>query len=162
MDNHGSKNGKAVFWIRAALFLAFGLIGPLFFIMWRYGVLTGEATQGSLWGFWTILAGIVSYIIIRYIAREIDAVFPESMGAQLLRGFVSVVVPLLIVYLVLGALDDTIEELTDCVLACTLCEAVAIVVNPFPRLAREKGLELKSKTIKEAVKAVMEALKGDK
>ena len=156
------KKQKTIFAIRLTAFLLFGLIGPVCFIMWRYGIFTGEWTEGSLWGFWTILAAIVLFICARYVLRELTSIFPSSRAVGIFNGLAKVVLPLILVYAALNSLQDTLEQLTQSVLACIGFEAVAVCVNPFPEWVGEHQREKEGRSFAEFAKTfVAEWRKGE-
>lgn len=63
------------------------------------------------------------------------------MTYQILNGLIKVILPLLLVYVVVNALEENLRQFKQCLFIVIGCEAVAIVVNPFPKYMHDKGIE---------------------
>lgn len=63
------------------------------------------------------------------------------MTYQILSGLIKVILPLLLVYLVVNAIEGSIHQFKQALFVVIGCEAVAIVVNPFPKYMHDKGIE---------------------
>ena len=63
------------------------------------------------------------------------------MTYQILSGLIKVILPLILVYLVVNAIEDSIRQFKQALFIVIGCEAIAIVVNPFPKYMHDKGIE---------------------
>lgn len=131
---------QRTFIIRAALFVLFGALLPIVFVLWRYDIFTdGPHAIGGV----GLLVGIIAIIASIYVIHEVRTTLPYSFLTQVLTGIARVVVPLLGIYILLDFMKDSIYLLSQSVLATMLCECVAIPVNPFPKWKHDHGIEEK-------------------
>lgn len=63
------------------------------------------------------------------------------MTYQILSGLVKVILPLVLVYCVVSALEDSIRLFKQALFVTIGCECIAIVVNPFPKYMKDKKIE---------------------
>ena len=63
------------------------------------------------------------------------------MTYQILSGLIKVILPLLLLLIFINALEDSIKQFKQALCIVIGCEAVAIVVNPFPKYMNDKGIE---------------------
>lgn len=155
------KKKKIIFIARLAFFIIFGAIVPVCFVAWRYGLFTSGEVKFTTAG-WGIIASVVLFVILRYVMGQVSVVLPWSLFSQVITGFMKVILPLLCLYFILNSIEDSLELLTQSVLAIILCESVAICVNPFPQWRRDHGIEEKNKDFSEFAKTFVKTWKEDK
>ena len=132
------ENEKKIFIARVILFVIFGCILPFTFIAWRYQIFRG--TQISLTG-WGFLAILIVFFFVWYCLKILKNSIPFSMTYQILSGAIKVILPLILVLLVVNALEDSIRLFKQALIVVICSEAIAIVVNPFPKYMHDKGIE---------------------
>lgn len=132
------ENEKKIFVARVILFIIFGCVLPFTFIAWRYQIFKG--TQISLTG-WGFIAILIVFFFVWYCLKVLKNSIPFSMTYQILSGLIKVILPLLLVYLVVNAIEGSIHQFKQALFVVIGCESVAIVVNPFPKYMHDKGIE---------------------
>ena len=132
---------KKSFVIRSILFSLFACIVPFVFIAWRYSIFNvKDNPRVSLTG-WGFVGIIIVFFFVRYMVLVIKKSIPHSLLAQVINGFIRVLMPLILVYVVIGAIQSSIELFKQALVITIVSEALAIVVNPFPQYMFEKGVE---------------------
>lgn len=132
---------KKVFVLRAIFFTLFACIIPFVFIAWRYSIFSvKENPRISLTG-WGFVGVIIVFFFIRYLIMVIKKSIPHSLLAQVVNGFIKVLMPLILVYVVIGALESGLYLFKQALVITIISEAIAIVINPFPQYMYEKGIE---------------------
>lgn len=132
---------KKVFVLRAIFFTLFACIIPFVFIAWRYSIFNvKENPRISLTG-WGFVGVIIVFFFIRYLIMVIKKSIPHSLLAQVVNGFIKVLMPLILVYVVIGALESGLYLFKQALVITIISEAIAIVINPFPQYMYEKGIE---------------------
>lgn len=130
---------KTVFMTRFVIWTAFAAGLPFAFIAWRYQIFT-PTTQMRLtgWGFVAILI-LVAFVatLIRYVYKGLK----PGLGKQCIAGFVKVVLPLCIVYLLVNSIESTIHLFKQALGCVILCETAAIPFNPFPAWLEKRRKE---------------------
>jgi DNA integrity scanning protein DisA with diadenylate cyclase activity len=132
---------KKLFVLRALFFSLFACIIPFVFIAWRYSIFSvKENPKISLTG-WGFVAIIIVFFFVRYLVMVIKKSIPHSLLAQVINGFIKVLMPLILVYVVIGALESGLYLFKQALVITIISEAIAIVINPFPQYMFEKGVE---------------------
>lgn len=132
---------KKLFVFRAIFFTLFACVIPFVFIAWRYSIFSvKENPRISLTG-WGFVAIIIVFFFIRYLIEVIKKSIPHSLLAQCVNGFIKVLMPLILVYVVIGALESGLYLFKQALVITIISEAIAIVINPFPQYMFEKGIE---------------------
>ena len=135
------KLSKKAFVLRAILFTLFACIIPFVFIAWRYSIFkVNENPRISLTG-WGFVGIIIVFFFIRYMVLVLKKSIPHSLLAQVVNGFIKVLMPLILVYIVIGALESGLYLFKQALIITILSESIAIVINPFPQYMYEKGIE---------------------
>lgn len=132
------ENEKKIFVARVILFIIFGCVLPFTFIAWRYQIFKG--TQISLTG-WGFIAILIVFFFVWYCLKVLKNSIPFSMTYQILSGFIKVILPLILVLCIVNALEDSIRLFKQALIVVICCEAVAILINPFPKFMHDKGIE---------------------
>lgn len=138
-----NKNEKKIFIARVIAFVLFGAVLPFIFIAWRFDIFSvKDATSPriSLTG-WGVIAIIIVFFFIRYCMSIIKRSIPFSLTYQILSGFIKVILPLILCYVVVVALQNSFGYFKQALMITICCEAVAIVINPFPKYLHDKGIE---------------------
>ena len=134
------EHPKAVFATRLVLWIIFAAALPFAFIAWRYGIFTSESQlKLTGWGFIGIVIVIVFLVsLVRYIYKGLKPGFIK----QCIAGVVSIIIPLIILYLLINAIEDSVHIFKQA-LGCTIiCELVGIPLNPFPEWIAKRQEEL--------------------
>ena len=133
------KKEKKIFLFRMMLFTLFACILPFAFIGWRYQLFT-KIDKVSLSG-WGLLAILIVFLFIFYVVKSIKkGLFNKrewSMGFQIINGFLKVVLPLLMVYFVITAIESSINLFKQALICTIICESIAIPINPLPKWEME-------------------------
>lgn len=132
------NNEKRVFIARVILFTLFGCVLPFTFIAWRYQIFRGTQIALTGWGFIAIL---IVFFFVMYCLKVLQNSIPFSMTYQILNGFIKVILPLILVLCVVNALQDSIQIFKQALMVTIICEAIAIIVNPFPKFMHDRGIE---------------------
>ena len=142
----GKEHPKTVFTTRFILWAAFAAVLPFAFIAWRYDIFTTESKiRLTGWGFVAVIILIVFVsTLIKYVYKGLK----PGLAKQCIFGFVSIVLPLVILYLLISSIEDSIRLFKQA-LGCTiLCEAVGIPLNPFPAWLAKRAKEDKTQEAK--------------
>lgn len=130
---------KTVFSIRFVLWTACAAVLPFAFIAWRYDIFTTESKiRLTGWGFIAVIIAIAFVsTLIKYVYKGLK----PGMAKQCVFGFVSIILPLLTLYLLISSIEDSIALFKQA-LGCTiLCEAAGIPLNPFPEWLAKRAEE---------------------
>ena len=148
----------AVFWSRFVSWTLFSLILPATFIIWRFDLFKkiSKIQLGGWSIFLIILAAAFVFTIIKYIHLAFKGHY--SFIGQCLSGFCKIVLPLLIVLLIVYSVQNTIEMLIQVLSCVTLCEAIAIPINPLPKWAYDMQKDLKDSEKLETMDYVLAGL----
>lgn len=121
-------------------FLATSL-APVVYLIVRFNLFqTKTMFQLNLWSVIAIIIlGSVLSVIGYYCVAALKTKY--YWWKQIVSGFVKVIVPLLIAYAGVSWLADNIKMLQEFLLITLACEAVAIVVNPFPKWCFDNNIE---------------------
>ena len=138
VETNESKD-KKVFIARVILFCIFGCILPFVFIAWRFQIFSNGGGV-SLTG-WGVIGILIVFFFILYCLKILKNSIPFSMTYQILSGTIKVILPLILLLLLVNALEDSIRQFKQVLIIVIGCEAIAIVVNPFPKYMHDKGIE---------------------
>lgn len=145
------NNPKAVFWMRFVAFFLFACALPFAFIVWRFDLFKSVSKiQIGGWGILAILLVVVFvFVVLRYVKMAINAKY--SLTAQVLGGICRVILPLVAVLVILYCVRNEINLLLQVLGCITLCEFIAIPLNPLPQWAYEQQKDVKAEDRKETV-----------
>lgn len=122
---------KMYFWIRFSVWIITSLVIPIGFINYRYQLFS-KVSKVSVSG-WILLVGVIvfvfSVILIRYVLHSRK----YSYFKQIVKGVVSLILPLGFVIYCLYWARDTIDQLIQVLSICCLSWTIAIAVNPMPK-----------------------------
>lgn len=139
VDNEKDElKAKKVFIAKVILFCIFGCVLPFTFIAWRYQIFSGNSISLTGWGFIAIL---IVFFFVLYCLKILKNSIPFSMTYQILNGLIKVILPLILLYFIVNALENSIKLFKQALIVVILCEGIAIVVNPFPKYMHDKGIE---------------------
>lgn len=125
------KKEKQIFWTRFAIWILFSLVAPIGFINYRYN-LFGKVSNVSLSG-WFLLVGVIFFVFTIILIRYVLHSRKYSYVKQIIKGVITLILPLLFVIYCLYCAKNTIEQLIQVLSFCTLSWSVAICVNPMPK-----------------------------
>lgn len=131
---------KKVFIARTILFCIFGCVLPFVFIAWRFEIFSNGGSHISLTG-WGVIGILILFFFILYCLKILKNSIPFSMTYQILSGLIKVILPLILVYLIVNAIEGSIRQFKQALFVVIGCEAIAIVINPFPKYMHDKGIE---------------------
>lgn len=131
---------KKVFIARTILFCIFGCVLPFVFIAWRFEIFSNGGSHISLTG-WGVIGILIVFFFVLYCLKILKNSIPFSMTYQILSGAIKVILPLILLLLLVNALEDSIRQFKQALIIVIGCEAIAIVVNPFPKYMHDKGIE---------------------
>lgn len=145
---------KKQFWIRLSVYVLFGLLAPLAFLLWRFDFLksVSEGTKLSGWG--TFAVAFIFIFFLR-LMKSVRKGMPFSYWAQLLDGIIKVIIPLIICTVVLNFMKNFMEEFSQFLIVLILCETVAVFTNPLKEWAHENNVEYETLSILNAVKSIL-------
>ena len=144
------EHPKAVFWSRFVAWSMFACVLPFVFIVWRFDLFkTISKIQIGGWGILAIIIVIFFvFTIIRYVKMAFRGHY--SLTGQILGGICKIIIPLVSFYLVLYSAKSNVDLLMQVIGCVTICEAVAIPLNPLPKWAYDMQKDVKESERKEA------------
>lgn len=145
------EHPKAVFWIRFALWAILACVLPFAFIVWRFDLFqTISKTQIGGWGIIAIvLLAVFVFSVIRYVRMAMSASY--SLTTQCLNGFCKVVLPCLALLVIVYCMKNDVELMIQVLGCVTLCEAMAVPVNPLPKWAYDRQKDVRVEERKETM-----------
>ena len=147
---------KSVFWTRFILWSLFACALPFGFIVWRFNLFQKIAkVQIGGWGIVAIvLVALFAITIIRYIRMAINA--KHTLIGQILGGFVKIIIPLLVALAILYSVRDNVNLMIQVLGCVTICEAIAIPLNPLPKWAYEAQKDVREEERKETADYILD------
>ena len=139
------KHQKLVFILRFVLWTICAAILPFSFIAWRYKIFTVDS-QIKLTG-WGFIAIIIVIAFISTLVKYIYKGLKPGLAKQCISGFVSVILPLILLYLLINSIEDSIQLFKQALGCVILCEAIAIPINPFPEWLVKRQAENKEQKV---------------
>lgn len=146
---------KKVFWAKLTVFILFGFIGPIIYLITRYNLFRpSSGTVIGLWGcvVFAILVGLVGTLCWYYLE---SMKFKYSIWKQIIRGVIKVECPLLIAALFLTLVKNNVDMMIESLYVFMGFEAIAIVFNPLPEWSFNHNIDGASsiaKTIYDKIK----------
>lgn len=122
---------KMWFWIRFAIWCVCSLVIPIGFINYRYQLFS-KVTKVSVSG-WILLVGVIVFVFSIILVRYVLHSRKYSYFKQIIKGCVTLILPLLFVIYCLYWARDTIDQLIQVLCVCCLSWVIAIAVNPMPK-----------------------------
>lgn len=151
-----TKKEITIFFSRLFGFLVFAGVLPFLFIAYRFEMFSGsKAAMG-----WGIFGYVILGLCLKYILSEVADAAPWTMWGQCVRGFMRIVVPLLLVYGILVCVKSSIDYLLQATACTLLCECVAIPLNPLPKWRHDFGIEEEDRRLGKFMKGLKEAIGG--
>ncbi len=145
------KHPKTVFWIRFVLWALCACILPFIFIVWRFELFKTISTMQI--GGWGVIAIVIVAIFILTVIKYVKLAFSAkySLTKQCLNGFVKVVLPFCVILVIVYSMRNNVELMIQVLGCVTVCEAVAIPINPLPKWAYESQKNVREEERKETV-----------
>ena len=133
------EHPKTVFGIRVFLWATFSAILPFAFIAWRYQIFTSVSKlKITSVGLLAIIIAIVFIIsLLKYIYKGLKPGFVK----QCIFGAIGIILPLLVIYILINAIEDNIHLFKQALGCVILCEAISIPLNPFPAWLAKREVE---------------------
>lgn len=144
---------KKQFWIRLSLYVLFGGIIPVIFLILRFNLFT-KIDSLSVGG-WGIVAILFISIFFAKMIKTIVKGLPFSLFIQILNGICKVIIPLIAASFIVYYMQDCMKEIFQFLVVCSISELVAIVINPLPKWSNDNKIDKDKQTIKE----ILETLK---
>ena len=138
--NFCNSHPKTCFASRLVLWALLAGILPFIFIAWRYGIFTAEP-KIKLTG-WGIIAIILAIIFIITLVKYIYKSLTPGLVKQCVSGLFSITLPLIIFYLFIRSIENSLKLLEQVLFVLIILETIAIPVNPFPSYIAKKNAEL--------------------
>lgn len=133
------NDSKKIFWIRFTIYILFGGVIPIAFLIWRFNLFT-RIDKISIGG-WGILAILFAAFFVIKLMKQAKKGMPFSIVKQTINGYSKVIIPLLAVVLVLYFTKDFIDQITQFLIVLIISEMIAIPANPFPKWERDNGIQ---------------------
>lgn len=130
--------------IRAIAFIFFSAIAPILIINYKFKLFSATDKKFTGWGLIVIL---IVFLATNYILKMLVDIINSPYAKQLVSGIRKVLLPLLILILIVGSIDKYSKEVMYVLRGITISELIAILVNPFPYLARKS----KDKHLKDVI-----------
>ena len=145
------EHPKTVFISRFILWTIFACGSPFAFIVWRFELFQRISKfQIGGWGLIAIvIVAVFVFTVIRYIKLALSAKY--SLIGQVLGGFCKVIIPLLTFLAILISIRNNIDLMIQVVGCVTVCEAIAIPLNPLPKWAYECQKNVRAEERKETM-----------
>lgn len=117
----------AIGWILCAIIL------PIIFINNKYHLFIKGDNELKFTG-WAIVALLILFIGLYALCSYIIDAYSVKYRTwvKILKGFQRVILPLLILFFIVGIVNNNVEKLQDLLLEIIISEALAIIINPFP------------------------------
>ena len=144
------EHPTAVFWTRFASWALFACVLPFVFIVWRFKLFQSiSKIQIGGWGMIAILIVVVFvFSVLKYVRIALNA--KHTMVGQILGGVCKVVLPLLAALCILYSVRDNVSLMIQVLGCVTICETIAIPINPLPKWAYEQQKDVRAEERKEA------------
>lgn len=141
MDEHE----KTVFVTRFILWTTCAAILPFSFIAWRYKIFTSNSQiKLTGWGFIAIIILIIFFsTLIKYVYKGLN----PGMTKQCIAGFVSIILPLITLYLLITSIENSIALFKQALGCVILCETAGIPINPFPEWLAKRQIENRNEKV---------------
>lgn len=151
-----SEHPKTVFWTRFVLWTLCACVLPFMFIVWRFELFkTISKVQIGGWGIIAIiLVALFVLTIIKYVRMALKAKY--TLLGQFLGGFCKIIIPLVVALLILNSVKENVNSLIQALGCVTICEAVAIPLNPLPKWAYEAQKEVRVEERKETADYIID------
>ena len=150
------EHPKTVFWARFVAWFMFSCALPFSFIVWRFKLFQKiSKIQVGGWGVVAILiVAVFVFTVIRYVKMVLSAKY--SLTAQILGGFCKIVLPLLAALIMLYCIKEEVDAAIQVLGCVTICELVAIPLNPLPKWAYEAQKDVREEERKETVDYILD------
>ena len=145
---------RKMFWTRLSIYLLFGLIVPLMFLLWKFDFFqtVSEGTKLSGWGTFAI---IFIFIFFLRLMKSVRKGLPFSYWTQVLDGVTKVIIPLIICTVIINFMKNFMDEFSQFLICLIFCEIVAVFANPMKEWAHDKNIEYESLGIINAIKNIL-------
>ena len=150
------EHPKAVFWTRLVSWAMFACVLPFSFIVWRFQLFqTVAKLQIGGWGIIAIIiVAVFIFSVLKYVRLALNAKY--SMVGQILGGVCKVIIPLLAALCILYSVRDNVILMIQVLGCVTICETIAIPLNPLPQWAYEQQKEVRVDERKETADYIIE------
>lgn len=143
------KKSKRIFWIRFSIYVLFGLIIPLAFLIWRFKLFS--TTDKITFGGWGVVATIILAVFIINLSKQAENSVEKLIEKQVIRAIRKVLIPLLTVTLCFWSVSEFVDEFIQLFALLTICETISYIANPmFELVEKHKEDKEENKMIKMA------------
>ena len=143
IEKEEKKKELRTFLIKLSLYVTFGLIVPLSFLIWRFDLFTGKRSNiASVWG---VIAVVITAIFLSVLAKQAERCIENLQYRQIVTGIRKVFIPLIATALIFWGLSSFFKELVQVFVVLAFSETIAYVINPFPAYIKIKEEEEKDK-----------------
>lgn len=144
---------KKEFWIRFPIYVLFGVIIPVVFLIVRFDLFS-QINSVSIGG-WGIVVILFICIFFSSVMTNIEKGLQFSFFKQMMTGLRKIIIPLIAIAFVIYYMQDCMKELFQFLLVCIASETIAIIVNPLPKWTNENKIEQD----KQNLQSIIESLK---
>ena len=159
------KMSTKQFWVRFVAWVVIAVLAPIGFMFYRYDMFVKvhveEAESISMTG-WGVFACIIVAVFLLYVIREAKKGMPYgSMFSQCVDGY-TLLIPMIILIFILDSIKDNIAAFEQVMIFLTICEAIAVPINPMRRWAFEHNIEMKGNFLVNAISKAIKKSNDDK
>lgn len=143
------------FWTQFGIFIFFGLITPITYLLIRYKLYVKQQTN-----IWLLICIAIVFFVVGFMLKYIFSIKTKFLYyTQIIKGFVKVILPL--GFILISAiwlkgksllLFNNLNLFIESLIVIMCCESVAICVNPLPKWAFENNVEGFVDTVSSAIK----------
>lgn len=150
------KMSNTQFWVRLSVWIILCLIVPIVYLAVAYGLFNGGNGETSVsFSGWGTLGIVFAVIILLYIVNQTRKALPYgSMAKQCISGIMALL-PLVGIILLIENTKANMDKFERFLIVVTLCEAVAVPVNPLPRWGVEHGMTQMEGMFSRAIKSAL-------
>lgn len=150
------EHPKTTFWSRFVVWAVFACALPFSFIVWRFNLFHKiSKIQIGGWGIIAIvILAVFAFTIIRYIKLAFSGRY--SLVGQVLGGFCKVIIPLIAAIAILYSVRESVDLMLQVLGCVTLCEFIALPLNPLPKWAYEAQKNVRVEERKETADYILD------
>jgi hypothetical protein len=171
-----TKN-RVVFWSRLTAWISTGCVAPIAVFATKFGLFTRsgyEVTTDELGNVtavspiapngWGIVSCFIVFWTLTQILKEVRQAYSGySLTKQCIDGFISSIMPLIILFSICYFLNGVLDSVMYCLGTIIISRTVAIPLNPLPKWKYEvKGIEDYADPLTHLVNILKSKKEGDK
>lgn len=142
------KHPKVIFAVRLALYIVIGLFAPVAFLAWKFELFKPNTSNLKISG-WGLVVIIFISVFLLYLFNQLRKGMKPGIAKQCVDGIYKITLPLLLVTFIIHWTGNYIEQLVQFFIVVTICETIAIPINPLPKWAAENNIDTKGSIAKQ-------------